>query len=270
MWEGHPCRGSLVNLGFMGQWATSKHQIIAHKGNSSEFPENTKASVVSAIELGCDVIEIDVSTTKDGRSVAFHGPELDEMTSGRGKVSETNWDILKTLKVKSPHGNSSDERIPLVEELLTEHSHHTKWNLDLKAGLPNKNLVEKIKGLKIQEKVIFSGLTVRNVKKIIVDYPGINVLVNLSKIDRIVLRLRLLDKFYIRFRFRSFKNHPTVIGINTNYRFLTDRIIRNVHEIGLELWVFTVDEEKEMNSLFAAKVDSVTTNRPLAMMQARQ
>ena len=50
----------------MGDWVTSKHQIIAHKGNSSGCPENTTAAIESAIENQCIMVEIDVSVTSDG------------------------------------------------------------------------------------------------------------------------------------------------------------------------------------------------------------
>ena len=251
----------------MDKWATGKRQIIAHKGNSSAFPENTRASVISAIEVGCDVVEVDVSTTKDGYSVALHGPTLGEMTSGAGKISETNWEDIKPLKVKSPDKNFSTESVPLVEELLKEFSSSTKWNLDLKSGLPNDSLVSSINELNIQGKVIFSGLMIKDVKKFVKEFPELNVLVNLSRVDRFLLGLRFFDKIYLRSRFGSVLSLPNVIGINTNYRFLTARIIRVIHGFDLEVWVFTVDEGSVMNSLLAAKVNSITTNRPLELIR---
>jgi len=251
----------------MNKWATGKRQIIAHKGNSSAFPENTRASILSAIELGCDVVEVDVSTTKDGYSVVLHGPTLGEMTSGVGKISETNWEDIKPLKVKSLGEDFSTESVPLVEELLKEFSSSTKWNLDLKSGLPNDRLVATINQLSIQGKVIFSGLMVKDVKKFVNAFPELNVLVNLSRVDRVLLGLRFFDKIYFQFRFGSLKSLPNVIGVNTNYRFLTERIIRVIHGFDLEVWVFTVDEEAVMNSLFAIKVDSITTNRPLELIR---
>ncbi len=251
----------------MNKWATGKRQIIAHKGNSSAFPENTRASILSAIELGCDVVEVDVSTTKDGYSVVLHGPTLGEMTSGVGKISETNWEDIKPLKVKSLGEDFSTESVPLVEELLKEFSSSTKWNLDLKSGLPNDRLVATINQLSIQGKVIFSGLMVKDVKEFVNAFPELNVLVNLSRVDRVLLGLRFFDKIYFQFRFGFLKSLPNVIGVNTNYRFLTERIIRVIHGFDLEVWVFTVDEEAVMNSLFAIKVNSITTNRPLELIR---
>ena len=68
----------------MGDWFTNEYQIIAHKGNSSGCPENSSAAIKSAIENQCTMVEIDVSVTSDGYSVALHGPSRGTTTSGSG------------------------------------------------------------------------------------------------------------------------------------------------------------------------------------------
>ena len=129
----------------MGWWKTSKRQIIAHMGNSSQFPANTRASVLSAIEVGSDVVEIDVTKTKDGVAIAFHGKTLSFQTSGLGKVAGKEWGYIESLEVNFHNGETTTHRIPLISELLDEFSTQTKWNLDLKVGLPDKDVVQKIR-----------------------------------------------------------------------------------------------------------------------------
>ena len=57
-------------------------RIIAHRGNSSEAPENTTASFESAIGAGATLLECDVQMTADGHIVVIHDPTL-ERTGGR-------------------------------------------------------------------------------------------------------------------------------------------------------------------------------------------
>jgi glycerophosphoryl diester phosphodiesterase len=52
-------------------------QIIAHRGASSEAPENTLAAFARAIEVGADIIEFDVRRAPDGRLVISHDPVED-------------------------------------------------------------------------------------------------------------------------------------------------------------------------------------------------
>lgn len=251
----------------MGWWKTSKRQIIAHMGNSSQFPANTRASVLSAIEVGSDVVEIDVSKTKDGVAIAFHGKKLDYQTSGLGKVAGKEWGYIRSLEVVSHNGETTTHRIPLISELLDEFSTQTKWNLDLKVGLPDKDVVQKIRELHIQEKVVFSGLRIKDARKVIDLYPDLNVLINLSKLEHLTLGLRFLGEIFFRLRFKTINQLPAVIGINANHRLLSSGGIRTIKKAGAELWVYTVDDEKEALSLFDLGIDSVTTNNPTIMIQ---
>jgi glycerophosphoryl diester phosphodiesterase len=62
--------------------------VIAHRGNSSERPENTLAAFASALELGAPMVELDVHLTRDGEVVVIHDDTLDRTTSGTGAVAE--------------------------------------------------------------------------------------------------------------------------------------------------------------------------------------
>lgn len=51
-------------------------QVIAHRGASGLLPEQTLEAYARAIELGADVIEMDLVSTKDGVLIARHDPNL--------------------------------------------------------------------------------------------------------------------------------------------------------------------------------------------------
>jgi len=75
--------------------------VIAHRGASVDFPENTLPAFRRAIEFGADYVEFDVHPTRDGRLVVAHDrprpsgayPTLEEvleLTAGRvGVMVET-------------------------------------------------------------------------------------------------------------------------------------------------------------------------------------
>ncbi len=50
-------------------------EIIAHRGASREYPENTLAAFARALELGADALELDVHRTRDGVLVVHHDPQ---------------------------------------------------------------------------------------------------------------------------------------------------------------------------------------------------
>src|SRR5690349_2933071 len=68
--------------------ARKVREIIAHRGSSSDRPENTLASYRRAIEAGATVTETDMRTTKDGQLVSLHDANLSRTTNGTGLVSD--------------------------------------------------------------------------------------------------------------------------------------------------------------------------------------
>ena len=69
-------------------------RIVAHRGDSAFFPENTIPAFQSAAELGVDVIETDVHLTKDGKIVIWHDPTLERNTDGKGRIEDHTYSEL--------------------------------------------------------------------------------------------------------------------------------------------------------------------------------
>lgn len=61
--------------------------VIAHRGASSEAPENTLSAIQKAIEIGADAVEFDVRSTFDDRLVLMHDEKVNRTTNGKGAVS---------------------------------------------------------------------------------------------------------------------------------------------------------------------------------------
>ena len=80
-------------------------QIICHRGNLAEAPENTLASIEAAFSLGCDVVEIDVRLSRDGVAVIIHDETVDRTTNGSGNVADLTVAELKALD--AAHGGGA-------------------------------------------------------------------------------------------------------------------------------------------------------------------
>lgn len=66
-------------------------QLIAHRGNAAEFPENTLPAFRSAIELGVRNIEFDVQLTGDQVPVVLHDADLQRVADRSGRVHDISW-----------------------------------------------------------------------------------------------------------------------------------------------------------------------------------
>jgi hypothetical protein len=75
--------------------------VVAHRGVHDSIPENTLAAYERAIDLGCDFVEIDVRTTKDGHLVSIHDSTIDRYSSRgeTGKVAEMTLEELRGIDI---------------------------------------------------------------------------------------------------------------------------------------------------------------------------
>ena len=119
-------------------------RTIAHRGGREERPENTVASFRHALELGCDLVELDVRLTKDRRVVIAHDNDFRRMCAdGSGRpVEDFAYAELPRVRLptpdehrqgyvasrslqdtpdglEEPHGGDDDWcRVPLLDEVL--------------------------------------------------------------------------------------------------------------------------------------------------------
>jgi glycerophosphoryl diester phosphodiesterase len=103
----------------LSQAAAGVRQIIAHRGSSSDRPENTLAALRRAIEAGATAVEIDIRTTKDGRLVLSHDASLSRITHDKSIIGDKTLAEIQSLDAGSWFDpRYRDERIPTLAQAL--------------------------------------------------------------------------------------------------------------------------------------------------------
>ena len=100
--------------------------MTAHRGHSSEFPENTLPAFRSGIELGADWIELDIVRTQDGRLVVIHDQTTQRTGDRHLSVPASTYAALQAVDVAADFRQRTArtidecpaESIPLLEEVL--------------------------------------------------------------------------------------------------------------------------------------------------------
>ncbi len=92
--------------------------VVSHRADWRNFPENSLEAIQSAIDMGVDVVELDLQRTKDGVLILMHDDRLDRTTTGRGKVSDWTLDSIRTLRLKNGCNIKTIHKIPTLEEAL--------------------------------------------------------------------------------------------------------------------------------------------------------
>jgi len=114
-------------------------QVIAHRGEAGQAPENTRPALVRCIEDGLEWAEVDVRLSKDGRHVLAHEEGLWAGTNGFWLVAEHTLEELKQVDLGSPFAaRFAGERVLTIQECFALAKGGLNLYLDCKAVNPEQ------------------------------------------------------------------------------------------------------------------------------------
>ena len=99
---------------------------IGHRGAKAHIAENTLESIQKALDIGVDMVEIDVHKCASGELWVIHDFTLDRTTDGSGEIAKRTADVIRKLKVEGHY------RIPLLTEVLDLIEGKCDINIELK------------------------------------------------------------------------------------------------------------------------------------------
>jgi len=236
---------------------------MGHRGYPARYPENTLASFKGAMDAGCDMIELDVTLTRDRKVVVIHDDTLDRTTTGKGLVGERSLEEIKTLDAGSWFdARFASERVPELLEVLKLTAGRCMLNIEIKtsayeADFPadaiEHQVVELVKTSGAMGRVIISSFDQWILQRIAaMDAPPAVALISDHGADKIVLDLLLA--------MQAFSWHP-------RFKVLTRDQVEAVHAAGLKIFPWTINTREEAQRILALGVDGLICNE-LRVMQA--
>ncbi len=124
--------------------------ILAHRGLSDIYPENTLAAFKRAYEAGADGVELDVRMTRDGEVVVFHDEDLRRMVGRSEKISDMDYrDLLRI--------NIGGEKIPLLSEVLDIVPKDRWLNVEIKDRMASYPSVDMVVSRGLSALTVFSS-----------------------------------------------------------------------------------------------------------------
>ncbi len=224
---------------------TGRHsRIIAHRGywNTAGSHENTISSLDNAASLRIYGSECDVRETADGVLVLFHNSKLDD---GRA-VSRLRYEELADYRL--PNG----EKIPTFDETLQKMQNTPrKFKLIIEIKDANvEKIVEAVERHGLQKKVEYIAFGRKHCLDLIAMNKGLKVSYLAGNEKSACTPKELKEKgFYgLDYSAALLKAHP--------------EWIEEAHKLGLDVNVWTVNDEAEINGFFDQKADKVTTDNP--------
>ena len=151
--------------------------VAAHRAAHNNYPENSLAAVQEAIDLGVDIVEIDVQVSKDGVPVIMHDATIDRTTNGSGEPRKFTLEELKSFKLK---GGDVIHQIPTLAEMLTLGSDKIFFDLDMKVNQRElKIVINTIKKQNATDFVFFYDGEYRSIRRLNKKFPECSLMIKL-------------------------------------------------------------------------------------------
>ncbi|MBI5759272.1 MAG: glycerophosphodiester phosphodiesterase [Planctomycetales bacterium] len=245
----------------------SATEIVAHRGESADAPENTLAAFRLAWERKVPAIELDVHLTKDDRLIVCHDADTKRTTGTSMLIAKSTLAELRTLDAGRWKGARwAGEKLPTLEEALATIPDGARCFIEVKVGpeaVPA--LVKAVEGSgKCPEQlavIAFNAKTIAESKQKMPQYeaywlsgfrqdkatgawsPGVDELIQQAK-------------------------SINADGLDLSHQGPIDReFVQRVKAAKLKLFVWTVDDTVIARKFADLGVDGITTNRGAVLMQ---
>jgi glycerophosphoryl diester phosphodiesterase len=279
--------------------------VIAHRGGVNLWPENTIYAFERAVELGVDVLEMDVRASADGHLVLLHDETVDRTTNGSGRVDELslaeiqaldagyNWpDRIVTREreitgddYQRPFGNAappegSDSEhpyrglgigVPTLEEVLAAFP-DARMVVELKSQDPNiiGRFVEIMREADRGDRTLLATFypeTMYAMREALPEYAS-------SGVDPEIRPFVILDKLGLAEIFRPEPRAFQVPEYAGGLRVITPSMTRSAERLNVHVdawsagsWDGPIVSKQDMRRLIDAGVDGLITDRPDLLLE---
>lgn len=219
---------------------------IGHRGAKAYVAENTLESIQKALDIGVDMIEIDVHKCASGELWIIHDFTLDRTTDGSGEIAKKPAEVLRKLKVEGHY------KIPQLTEVLDLVEGKCMLNIELK-GLNTAEPVSKIVKEKIENgKWKYSDFIISSFQK--------NELFETRKLDKevpiaVLSKASVPEAIELGKRLKASAIHPS-LGI------ITRDNTKLSQDAGFKVNVWTVNEREDILRMIDFGVDGIISDYP--------
>jgi glycerophosphoryl diester phosphodiesterase len=236
-------------------------EIIGHRGASFDAPENTLASFKLGYQQKADADELDIYLTKDGQVVVMHDGTTARTAGVTNKLAITSFADLRRLDVGQWgkwQGKGFSEKIPLLSEVLALIPDGRKLFIEIKCGpevLPELGRILQRAGKKPEQTVLI-GFGYDTMKEAKAAFPRLQVLW-LAGANSKTKKYPPVDELIQKAKAAKLDGLDLESGFPMDSAF-----VKQVHDAGLKLYTWTVDDPEVARKEAAAGVEGITTNRP--------
>jgi glycerophosphoryl diester phosphodiesterase len=238
---------------------------IGHKGAAALAPENTLRSLERALEVGVDMVEVDVLSLADGTLVLAHSDDLLEVSHGaaRGRVGSES---LAELRKLAPDLPTLDEALAFVA------ARAAAVQLDVKLPGYERPLVESVRRHGLVERTLVSSCFPAALRLVGELEPALRRGLTYPFDRRGISGRRFLRpavwaglralRLALPRRIEELLRRADASVATLNHSVVSAAVVRRCHELGVQVHAWTVDDPRLAARLAALGVDGIITNDP--------
>lgn len=249
----------------LGYYQLSTFDVIAHGNGRALLPGNTLEAAVNALDVGADVLELDVHLTADNILVVRHDAVIDTTTNGYGQIAQMTLadiqrfdvgfhevdypDLVAPPGIVVPTLRSLFERLPLGRYLIELKP------LETDAADSLCNLITEYD---FADQVIVGSFH----DSVLVYFREICPTVPTSLGEYEASWLVVLAKLGLAHLYDSPGYSVQLPVIDSDMQIVTPSLVRAIHQLNMRVEVWTVNEPDVMEELMDMGVDGIITDRP--------
>lgn len=226
---------------------------IAHRGASGLCPENTLLAFRRAVEIGTDLIELDVLLSRDDALVVMHDQTLDRTTNGTGRVRDHTLEELRRLDA------GQGERIPLLSEVLDfAQAAGVRLVIEIKGddAASHQRITEALVPMLVaahwvERSIVtaFDGAALRRARELEPRLPAM--------LDPVPWDGSLSPRAVCE---QALAANANIVG--SDHRHVTPALVDECRLSGLALWPWTANRPEDIRRLVLLGVPGLFTDRP--------
>ncbi len=213
--------------------------VIGHRGAAGLAPENTLAAFSRAIDLGSDLVEVDVQVTSDGVAIAMHDEDLKGVAGLDINVRSSTYERLSSIRIRG-------EAIPRLEDVLRLCVDKVGILVEIKVPGDEMHVIDVIRALGAEKWVAIISFYEEPLKRMKKTSPTIPVgIVYMQPPGKILDAKR--------------EGYEMVLP---RYGLATTKSIGLAHKLGIKVVAWTVNEEKWVRELASRGIDGIASDYP--------
>ena len=222
---------------------TTPYLKIAHRGASGYEPDNTIRAFEKAIELGADMIELDIHLSKAAHPVVIHDAQINDVA-----VKDLTLNELKQFNV------GKGEHIPTFQEAIDCVKGRCKLYIELKGEATEQPVIELVRKNSMQNEVIIGSFDAAKVRRTKTLAPELmtSVLTGEMKINFVSFAQNALADC-IHF---CWERHPAP------HTLLTDGLMKTCADAGLKVLIWQEERPEEIREIAKRDIYGICSNLP--------